>query len=70
MKGLVLFEVGIFVGKYSLESRLEETSSRSVQCGVRKAICPTVVAVLVSHRRTYDFCLRRSLLLFCDKGYN
>jgi hypothetical protein len=56
MKGLVLFEVGFVVSKYGLESQLEETCGRSLQCRVWKAICPTIEALLDRHRRTYDFC--------------
>jgi len=48
MKGLVLFEVDFVVSKYGLESRLEETSSKSLQCRVCKAIFPTVEDVLVN----------------------
>jgi hypothetical protein len=56
MKGLVLFEVDFVVSKYGLETQLEETSGRSRQCRVWKAICPAVEALLVGHRRTYHFC--------------
>jgi hypothetical protein len=56
MKGLVLFEVGFVMNKYGLESQLEETSSRSLQCRVWKAICPTVEALLVRHKQTCNFC--------------